>query len=107
MNQNEPAIEEIRIVEMIRIDCHVDRLERCQTEFIAGTLEDPWRAASKAWSEPLGANHLPAPNFSHFDSIENGVFVAFVPVTLLGLSLRERLGYVAISNIRNEVVPCL
>ncbi|EYC36165.1 hypothetical protein Y032_0927g3073 [Ancylostoma ceylanicum] len=40
MNQNEPAIEEIRVVEMIRIDCHVDRLERCQTELIAGTLED-------------------------------------------------------------------
>ncbi|EYC01179.1 hypothetical protein Y032_0109g106 [Ancylostoma ceylanicum] len=40
MNQNEPAIEEIRTVEMIRIDCHVDRLERCQTELIAGTLED-------------------------------------------------------------------
>ncbi|EYC05292.1 hypothetical protein Y032_0083g1683 [Ancylostoma ceylanicum] len=30
MNQNEPAIEEVRIVEMIRVDCHVDRLERCQ-----------------------------------------------------------------------------
>ncbi|EYC44734.1 hypothetical protein Y032_0452g1703 [Ancylostoma ceylanicum] len=28
------------IVEMIRIDCHVDRLERCQTELIAPTLED-------------------------------------------------------------------
>ncbi|EYC44735.1 hypothetical protein Y032_0452g1703 [Ancylostoma ceylanicum] len=40
MNQNEPAIEEIMIVEMIRIDCHVDRLERCQTELIAPTLED-------------------------------------------------------------------
>ncbi|EYC40407.1 hypothetical protein Y032_0613g674 [Ancylostoma ceylanicum] len=40
MNQNEPAKEEIRIVEMIRIDNHVDRLERCQTELIAGTLED-------------------------------------------------------------------
>ncbi|EYC37411.1 hypothetical protein Y032_0793g2382 [Ancylostoma ceylanicum] len=40
MNQNEPAIEELRIVEMIRIDRHVNRLERCQTELIAGTLED-------------------------------------------------------------------
>ncbi|EYC22911.1 hypothetical protein Y032_0016g3015 [Ancylostoma ceylanicum] len=40
MNQNEPAIEEVRIAKMIRIDCHVDRLERCQTELIAGTLED-------------------------------------------------------------------
>ncbi|EYB83549.1 hypothetical protein Y032_0333g2802 [Ancylostoma ceylanicum] len=40
MNQNEPAIAEMRIVEMIRIDCHVDRLERCQTELIADTLED-------------------------------------------------------------------
>ncbi|EYC34859.1 hypothetical protein Y032_1331g3830, partial [Ancylostoma ceylanicum] len=40
MNQNEPAIEEIRVVEMIRIDCHVDRLERCQTELIAGALDD-------------------------------------------------------------------
>ncbi|EYC07845.1 hypothetical protein Y032_0068g164 [Ancylostoma ceylanicum] len=25
MNQNEPTIEEIRVVEMIRIDCQVDR----------------------------------------------------------------------------------
>ncbi|EYC18713.1 hypothetical protein Y032_0026g1323 [Ancylostoma ceylanicum] len=40
MNQNEPAIGEKRIVEMIRIHCHVDRLERCQAELIAGTLED-------------------------------------------------------------------
>ncbi|EYC28764.1 hypothetical protein Y032_0007g3411 [Ancylostoma ceylanicum] len=38
MNQNEPAIEGVRIVEMIRIDCHVDRLERCQTELIAGCI---------------------------------------------------------------------
>ncbi|EYB87328.1 hypothetical protein Y032_0265g662 [Ancylostoma ceylanicum] len=40
MKHNESAIEEIRIVEMIRIDCHVDRLECCQTELIAGTLEN-------------------------------------------------------------------
>ncbi|EYB84553.1 hypothetical protein Y032_0314g2229 [Ancylostoma ceylanicum] len=28
----------------------------------------------------LGAIHLPAPDFGQFDPVENGAFVAFVPV---------------------------
>ncbi|EYC21908.1 hypothetical protein Y032_0018g3599 [Ancylostoma ceylanicum] len=83
MNENEPI--EIRIVEMIRIDYHVDRLERCQTELIAGALENvptmKWR-----WSDGdngKDAYRFPRP-FDYHLSFVWGFLIHFIHVAIVG-----------------------